>query len=224
MHAGFRRISKIKEKKAKHTWAVQILEKLIQKEKSYKYQHAGGKPVPLVEASNKSIDLPTTPPPTDDASQFDTEKTMLEKKENHLGKETFCSTTDINKHKETPILAAAKMGIQEIVEKIIKTFPVSIQDVDPNQKNALLLAVENRQVAVYNFLRKEKLPEFVYYQVDNKGNSAVHLAAMYNGLKYWRIPGDALQLQGEVKWYKVKILSQQHKMEFHISQYGMHAY
>ncbi|XP_031111517.1 ankyrin repeat-containing protein ITN1-like isoform X4 [Ipomoea triloba] len=109
---------------------------------------------------------------------------------------------DANKHKETPILAAAKMGIQEIVEKIIKRFPISIHDVDPNQKNVLLLAVENRQVAVYNFLRKQKLPEFVYYQVDNKGNSAAHLAAMYTGLKYWRIPGDALQLQGEVKWYK----------------------
>nr|GMD60382.1 uncharacterized protein LOC109168328 [Ipomoea batatas] len=188
---GFHRISKIKEKKGKHTCAVEILEKLIPNEASYKYQHAGGKPLQPVEAPNKSIDLPMTPPQTDNyASHSDTEETMPD------------HPADANKHKETPILAAAKMGIQEIVEKIIKRFPISIHDVDPNQKNVLLLAVENRQVAVYNFLRKQKLPEFVYYQVDNKGNSAAHLAAMYTGLKYWRIPGDALQLQGEVKWYK----------------------
>ncbi|XP_031111515.1 uncharacterized protein LOC116015550 isoform X2 [Ipomoea triloba] len=188
---GFHRISKIKEKKGKHTCAVEILEKLIPNEASYKYQHAGGKPLQPVEAPNKPIDLPMTPPQTDNnAIQSDTEETMPD------------HPSDANKHKETPILAAAKMGIQEIVEKIIKRFPISIHDVDPNQKNVLLLAVENRQVAVYNFLRKQKLPEFVYYQVDNKGNSAAHLAAMYTGLKYWRIPGDALQLQGEVKWYK----------------------
>nr|GME05490.1 uncharacterized protein LOC109168328 [Ipomoea batatas] len=188
---GFHRISKIKEKKGKHTCAVEILEKLIPNEASYKYQHAGGKPLQPVEAPNKPIDLPMTPPLTDNyASHSDTEETMPD------------HPADANKHKETPILAAAKMGIQEIVEKIIKRFPISIHDVDPNQKNVLLLAVENRQVAVYNFLRKQKLPEFVYYQVDNKGNSAAHLAAMYTGLKYWRIPGDALQLQGEVKWYK----------------------
>ncbi|XP_019172886.1 PREDICTED: uncharacterized protein LOC109168328 [Ipomoea nil] len=192
---GFRRISKIKEKKCKHTWAVRILEKLIPNEASYKYQHAGGKPLQPVEAPNKPIDLPITPPLTDDASHSDTEETMPYQKENH-------PVADANKHKETPILAAARMGIQEIVEKIIKKFPISIHDVDPNQKNVLLLAVENRQVAVYNFLRKQKLPEFVYYQVDNKGNSPAHLAAMYTGQKYWRIPGDALQLQGEVKWYK----------------------
>ncbi|XP_019153549.1 PREDICTED: uncharacterized protein LOC109150026 [Ipomoea nil] len=184
---GFRRISKIKEKKGKHTWAVRILEKLIPNEANYKYQHAGGKPLQPVEPPNKPIHLPITPPFIYYASQSDSEETM---------------PAEANKHKETPILSAAKMGLQKIVEKIIKTFPISIHDVDPNQKNVLLLAVENRQVAVYNFLQKQKLPAFVHYQVDNKGNSAAHLAAMYSGQKYWQSPGDALQLQGELKWYK----------------------
>lgn len=115
--------------------------------------------------------------------------------------------TETNKNKETPLLAAARVGIKEMVEKILETFPVAIQDVDANEKNVLLLAVENRQTAVYDFLlqKKKSLPEFVYYQVDNEGNSAVHLAAMYNDQQNWRMPGAALQLQGELKWYKVTL-------------------
>lgn len=56
---------------------MEILEKLIPNEASYKYQHAGGKPLQPVEAPNKPIDLPMTPPQTDNyASHSDTEETM----------------------------------------------------------------------------------------------------------------------------------------------------
>ena len=105
--------------------------------------------------------------------------------------------------KETPILVAAKMGIVEIVGEILKTFPVAIKDVDEHEKNALLLAIENRQSKVYDLLINKKLPEFVLYQVDDKGNSALHLAATFQQHQPWRIPGAALQMQYEIKWFKV---------------------
>ncbi|CAI9117742.1 OLC1v1019207C1 [Oldenlandia corymbosa var. corymbosa] len=81
--------------------------------------------------------------------------------------------------KETPFLLAAKMGITEMVNKILEEFPVAIQDVDSNEKNALLLAVESRQIEVFHLLLEKKPPESVLYQVDNEGNSAVHLAANF---------------------------------------------
>ncbi|XP_060173855.1 uncharacterized protein LOC132604381 isoform X1 [Lycium barbarum] len=104
--------------------------------------------------------------------------------------------------KETPLLVASRMGIVEMVKKILKNFPIAIQDTDSEDKNLLLLAVEHRQTEVYNWLIGEKYPEYVFYQVDRKGNNAVHLAARYQKLEVWRIPGTALQLQGERKWYK----------------------
>ncbi|CAN4095725.1 unnamed protein product [Withania somnifera] len=94
------------------------------------------------------------------------------------------------------------MGIVEMVKKILKKFPIAIQDTDSDEKNILLLAVEHRQTDVYNCLIGGKYPEDVFYQVDKDGNNAVHLAATYQKLEVWRIPGSALQLQGERKWYK----------------------
>ncbi|XP_060170977.1 ankyrin repeat-containing protein ITN1-like [Lycium barbarum] len=94
------------------------------------------------------------------------------------------------------------MGILEMVKKILKEFPIAIQDTDSEKKNLLLLAVEHRQTEVYNWLIGEKYPEHVFYKVDKEGNNAMHLAAKFQQLDVWRIPGSALQLQGERKWYK----------------------
>ena len=97
------------------------------------------------------------------------------------------------------------MGVTEVVKKILETFPVAIQDLDANGKNALLLTVENRQIKVFDLLMTMKLPEFVLYQIDNEGNSAMHLAAKFQEHKPWRIPGTALQMQWVLKWLKVHI-------------------
>ncbi|KDO37398.1 hypothetical protein CISIN_1g043901mg, partial [Citrus sinensis] len=50
---------------------------------------------------------------------------------------------------ETAILIAAKMGVAEMVKKILDTFPVAMQDMDSEKKNLVLLAVENRQTSIY---------------------------------------------------------------------------
>ncbi|VVA39071.1 PREDICTED: ankyrin, partial [Prunus dulcis] len=71
--------------------------------------------------------------------------------------------------KQTPLLIAAKMGVTEMVRTILDKFPVAIQDVDSDNKNVVLLAVENRQPHVYNLLRKRKiLKESLLRQLDNQ--------------------------------------------------------
>ncbi|KAJ4723004.1 putative Ankyrin repeat-containing protein [Melia azedarach] len=105
--------------------------------------------------------------------------------------------------KETPILIAAKMGVAEMVEKILNIFPVAIQDLDSNNKNVALLAVENRQTRIYKLLLNRKmLRETVLRQVDNEGNSALHLAATFGEYRPWLIPGAAFEMQWEIKWYE----------------------
>ncbi|RDX68126.1 hypothetical protein CR513_52920, partial [Mucuna pruriens] len=101
------------------------------------------------------------------------------------------------KRKVSPILIAAKMGVNEMVEKILDTFPVAIHDVDSDNKN-------NRQPRVYKLLTKRSLiRESAFRQVDNQGNSALHLAATFGTHKPWRVPGAAMQMQWEYKWYKL---------------------
>ncbi|KAA3480416.1 ankyrin repeat-containing protein [Gossypium australe] len=108
------------------------------------------------------------------------------------------------KETETPFLIAAKMGITEMVESILDKFPVSIQDLDADGKNVLLLAVENRQTHTFQFLinRETPLHESIFRKWDHQGNNALHLAAKYGEYRPWLIPGSALQMQWELKWYK----------------------
>ncbi|KAB1215735.1 hypothetical protein CJ030_MR4G020435 [Morella rubra] len=67
----------------------------------------------------------------------------------------------------------------------------------------VLLTVENRQPHVYKLLLKSLvLKGSVFKEVDNQGNSALHLAAKLGDHEPWLIPGAALQMQWEFKWYE----------------------
>jgi len=107
---------------------------------------------------------------------------------------------------ETPILIAAKNGVTEMVVKIMDLFPVAVNDMDFNKKNIVLLAAENRQIHLYELLVKKKnVKESIFGKVDSEGNSALHLAAKLGEYKPWLIPGEALQMHGEIKWYLVSL-------------------
>ncbi|KAL6335113.1 hypothetical protein AAG906_026493 [Vitis piasezkii] len=113
------------------------------------------------------------------------------------------ATSEPQEKKNTPILIAAKNGVKEMVEKILEVNPVAINDKNEEKKNVVLLAVENRQPEVYELLVKRKFrKDSVFRAVDNDGNSALHLAAMLSNYQPWHIPGAALQMQWEMKWYK----------------------
>ncbi|KAF8401747.1 hypothetical protein HHK36_012693 [Tetracentron sinense] len=184
---GFKRIKTIQEKKEKHTWAVQIMEELIEHASVWKYNNDGSDP----RISNSHGDNQMRPIHIDGPS---TSNSDIPQK---------LAGEEIDKRKgkgETPILMAAMMGVTEIVEKILDKFPVAVQDLNSDGKNILLLAVENRQPHIYQLLLKRKiLRENVFRKVDSQGNSALHLAAMLGEYRPWLIPGAALQMQWEIK-------------------------
>ncbi|KAJ1701224.1 hypothetical protein LUZ63_001003 [Rhynchospora breviuscula] len=103
----------------------------------------------------------------------------------------------------SPVLIAAKMGVTEMVKRILEKFPVALLDQDKDEKNIVLLAVEYRRVHVYKYmLELPTMKEHVFGKVDKDGNSAPHLSAMLSHSRPWSIPGAALQMQWESKWYK----------------------
>ncbi|RWR75631.1 Ankyrin repeat-containing domain-containing protein [Cinnamomum micranthum f. kanehirae] len=108
------------------------------------------------------------------------------------------------KDRISPILVAAKNGVVEIVKEILNAYSLAIYDEDTDKKNAFMLAVENRQLDIYNiFLRQRYCHQSIIFQkTDKDGNSAIHLAATTGPNQRWPIPGAALQMQWELKWYE----------------------
>ena len=141
-------------------------------------------------------------------------ETMLQKLDKdgknatHLAAKLWISSSskedELKKKKETSILAAARNGITEIVEAILNKYSMSIHDETDEGKNIALLAVENRQPKIYQLLLKRGLlTETMLQKLDKDGNNALHLAAKLGINKPWLIPGAALQMQWEIKWYEV---------------------
>nr|POE73364.1 death-associated protein kinase 1 [Quercus suber] len=62
---------------------------------------------------------------------------------------------------------------------------------------------EYRQTQVYELFRKRNFrKESMFQKLDKKGNSALHLAATLGEQTTGLIPGAALQMQWEIKWYE----------------------
>ncbi|KAJ9697567.1 hypothetical protein PVL29_009409 [Vitis rotundifolia] len=105
----------------------------------------------------------------------------------------------------TPILLASSNGIVEMVEKILQRFPMAIYDGNENL-NVVLVAAENRQSHIYDFLLNSSLVldrEVLFHAVDYSENNALHLAGKLAGnCHLQRIPTSMLQMQWEVKWYQ----------------------
>ncbi|KAG9451729.1 hypothetical protein H6P81_004633 [Aristolochia fimbriata] len=222
---GFWKMKKIKDSKERHTWAVQVMDELVRGASSWEYNADGKKPEQMTATAPWALtDLPSFAPPDDleNPATMETNEPqgfpgppLMEMISDppmttrYIGQiETQEHPVDDHEKREdedksdTPILVAAKNGVVEIVEKILKAFPVAIQDVNRDGKNIVLLAVEHRQPFVYQLLCKKFMKESVFQKVDKDGNSALHLAAALGTNRPWIIPGAALQMQWEIKWYK----------------------
>ncbi|CAK9147013.1 unnamed protein product [Ilex paraguariensis] len=184
---GYGRVTKIQEKKEKHTWAVQVMNILLEHASKYEYDHNGGNP--HIMSTLDSRDLGETVPSAigeGDIVGFGQDIKGMK-----------------NPELETPILVAAKYGVAEMVEKILEVFPMAIHDMNSKKKNIVLLAVEHRQPHVFQLLlQKNIMKDIIFHQVDSDGNSALHLAAALGAYRPWLIPGAALQLQWELKWFE----------------------
>nr|KYP40681.1 Ankyrin-2 [Cajanus cajan] len=190
-------IRRIRKKKEKHVWSAQIMEKLLELACLYEYDENGG--------SIPGDKDPETSPYDFDEKGRATLRDITEEQPSTTNGEAKQQKNGEKKNEqkmpETPILIAARNGVTEMVDKIIDLIPVAVHDIDAMKKNIVLLAVENRQTYLYDFLRKKNLKESIFGAVDREGNSVLHLAAKLGDYKPWLIPGEALQMHWEIKWY-----------------------
>ncbi|KAG7970430.1 hypothetical protein I3843_07G083900 [Carya illinoinensis] len=217
-------ITKMESNKRKHVWAVQIMNELLRHHSTYEIASTSRVDVAeLAQSRTKELEETTVydldpdqlisseTPPTDSVKTTGSDGTGINdivKKVQELFPISIQDRNAENKNLmmlklETPILLAAKNSIAEIVERIIEVCPIAINDVNSDNKNIVLLAVENRQPKVYELLKRRNiLKESMFRQLDKEENSALHLAAKLGDKQPWRIPGAALQMQWENKWYE----------------------
>lgn len=112
--------------------------------------------------------------------------------------------------KETPLLIAAGKGIVEIVEEILAVYPQAVEYINDKGRNILHVAVQRRQTEIFKLVRtRDTIPLIrLNRRIDGEGNSVLHHAAkldendpQVNHLR--NIPGEALQMQWEIQWFKV---------------------
>ncbi|KAL0337217.1 UNVERIFIED_CONTAM: hypothetical protein Scaly_1996800 [Sesamum calycinum] len=103
------------------------------------------------------------------------------------------------------IMVAAQLGIHEVVEEIVGTFPSAIYCLTPGSNQYIFhVAVENRSEHVYNLIYQMSDHKHLYSDLqDSNGNNLLHLAGkLAPPHKLNEISGAALQMQHEIQWYK----------------------
>ncbi|KAH6832897.1 hypothetical protein C2S53_020722 [Perilla frutescens var. hirtella] len=123
----------------------------------------------------------------------------------------LCKHMKSMKHEEAAsiytdaVLSASRLGIKEVVEIIVETFPSAIFSIDGDtDRNFLHLAVQNRCEKVFNLMYQTANHKYMYLnEVDSYENSILHLAAsLAPPHKLNLVAGAALQMQREIQWYK----------------------
>jgi len=103
-----------------------------------------------------------------------------------------------------PLFIATSNGIVEIAEEILDKFPQAIELVNDKGQNILHLAVMHRQREIFRLVRKKNLlVTRMSSSVDNNGFTLLHQVAHVKHYSGGAKPGPALQLQEEIKWFKV---------------------
>ncbi|PRQ28326.1 putative ankyrin repeat-containing domain, PGG domain-containing protein [Rosa chinensis] len=111
------------------------------------------------------------------------------------------NTTD--GQRDTPLIAAAKNGIPEIVEAILKVFPQAIGHENHKKENVFHVAVQNRRTNVLNLLKSYKFDySRLIWKFNADGDGILHKAAYKTGISSRERPGEALCLQSDIQWFE----------------------
>ncbi|KAI4301211.1 hypothetical protein L6164_034512 [Bauhinia variegata] len=195
----------IQKVKQKHTWCAQIMDELIKQNSEYEWMDSASnlfidqsedEQQRVLDVFNKpNTDLsPPGPSPLTNVNAVQQMQQEAQPKEDPEQEEMD--------KRMTALLVPAKNGVIEIVKQILERIPVAILDRTKEEKNILHVAVENRKPHIFMELRKYDHWGYLIENVDVNGNNILHFAAKASKYKPWQIPGAAMQMQWEIKWYQ----------------------
>ncbi|PSS02021.1 Ankyrin repeat-containing protein [Actinidia chinensis var. chinensis] len=107
-------------------------------------------------------------------------------------------------HAKDPLFKAARLGVHEVVEEIVDSFPSLVWARDKNNCSIFKWAILERHENVFNLLyHMSEHKSIIMNFKDNEGNTPLHWAgnlAPQNKLNIF--PGAALQMQRELQWFE----------------------
>ncbi|XP_057467529.1 uncharacterized protein LOC130756915 isoform X2 [Actinidia eriantha] len=107
-------------------------------------------------------------------------------------------------HAKGPLFKAARLGVHEVVEEIVDSFPSLVWARDKNNCSIFKWAILERHENVFNLLyHMSEHKSIIMNFKDNDGNTPLHWAgnlAPQNKLNLF--PGAALQMQRELQWFE----------------------
>ena len=109
---------------------------------------------------------------------------------------------------ETSLLLATSNGIVEIVKEILDVYPQAVEHVSRKGQNIMHVAIKNRQKEIFKMVKKMEIPMTrLGRRIDKKGYTLLHHVAVMQYYSGGTLPGPALQLQEELRWFDVSHLS-----------------
>ncbi|XP_059438839.1 uncharacterized protein LOC132171523 [Corylus avellana] len=107
-------------------------------------------------------------------------------------------------YSESPLLSAARNGIIEIVDVILRLYPESIEVINKRDENIFHLAVRYRRKKIFDLLNRLPNPTTsrLRRRFNCDGDSILHQAAYLRERQLNDRPGEALRMQSEIQWFE----------------------
>lgn len=106
-----------------------------------------------------------------------------------------------NSPKETPLIAAARHGILEIIEAILDVYPQAIEHINEKDESIFHAAARCHRKEIFD-LPYASMPR-LGRRITCDGDSILHQAAYLGETHHRDRPGDALRMQSDIQWFKV---------------------
>ncbi|KAJ0016486.1 hypothetical protein Pint_11972 [Pistacia integerrima] len=105
-----------------------------------------------------------------------------------------------------PFLLAAELGVCEVLEEILESYPDAIWFTNENNHNILHLAAMNRQEKVLRLIcGRSGYKHMLLQSEDIDKNNILHLAGKSKSQSN-QLPSAAIDMQRELQWFKVRLL------------------
>ncbi|KAF5959060.1 hypothetical protein HYC85_000269, partial [Camellia sinensis] len=103
------------------------------------------------------------------------------------------------------LFQATSLGIVEIVEEILRSYPNAIYLKNENEQSIFHQAIECRHEKVFNLIHQVGESKTIFLsQLDKSKNNALHLAGkLAPQQQLYLKAGPALQMQRELQWFKI---------------------
>ncbi|XP_059635948.1 uncharacterized protein LOC132278152 [Cornus florida] len=117
---------------------------------------------------------------------------------------SFSDYKEIKPFLAEPLLEAARMGIPEVLEELVDTFPDSVWCSDADHRYIFQIAVTTRNQNVFNLIyQMGQQKQYMTHFRDKSGNTILHLAGKLAPAHQLNlVSGAALQMQRELQWFE----------------------